>query len=236
MVGDGDSLYVGALAILATGLVVGLVNGISSSYLRMPAFLVTLATMTMASGLALTVSGGGSITGLPEALFEFGTNKVGPISIPVIVMFGAFIAGHLLLSKTVFGRKVYAVGGNPEAARVAGIHVNRIICATFLLSGLAVGIASIVLTARFDSYNASLGDGYEFTAIAAVVIGGTSLYGGRGTMAGTLLGVLMLGVINNSLNLLAVSPFYQDVVRGGIIFLAVLLDALRTRYEGRFVG
>jgi ribose/xylose/arabinose/galactoside ABC-type transport system permease subunit len=236
MVGEGMPVLVGVLAILATGVAVGLVNGFSSSYLGMPSFLVTLATLTMAEGLALTISGGGSISGLPEAFFDFGTSKVGPIPTPVIVMAAVFVAGHLVLSKTVFGRQVYAVGGNPEAARVAGIRVNRIILATFALAGLAVGIAAVILTARFNSYSGSLGQGYEFTAIAAVVIGGTSLYGGRGTMAGTLIGVLMLGVINNSLNLLGVSPFYQDVVRGGIIFLAVLLDALRTRYEARFLG
>jgi ribose/xylose/arabinose/galactoside ABC-type transport system permease subunit len=236
IVDEGSPLALGLLAMLGTAVAIGLVNGISSSYLRMPSFLVTLATLTIAQGLALTISGGGSISGLPNAFFEFGTGKVGPIPNPVIVMAAAFVVGHLVLSKTVFGRQVYAVGGNPEAARVSGIHVNRIIVATFVLGGLAVGIAAIILTARFDSYSGSLGEGYEFTAIAAVVIGGSSLYGGRGTMPGTLIGVLMLGVINNSLNLLDVSPFYQDVVRGGIIYLAVLLDALRSRYEARFIS
>jgi ribose/xylose/arabinose/galactoside ABC-type transport system permease subunit len=230
MKSGGEPWYVGVALILLVGLIVGTINGFASSKLGMPSFLVTLATLTMARGLVLTLSEGRSYYGLPPIFQGIGLGLLGPVPIPVVIMLVTFVIGHLILSRTVFGRQVYAVGGNPEAARVSGIRVERTILLTFVLSGLFSALASIVLTSRLDAFAPSMGTGYEFSAIAAVVIGGTSLYGGQGNLVGTLVGVLLIGVINNALNLMGVSAYYQDVARGGIIFAAVLFDTLRKRY------
>lgn len=229
----GQPWPVGIALIVGTGVLVGLVNGVSSAHLGMPSFLVTLATLTMARGLVLAVSGGQSIYDLPPVFSGIGLGRPLGVPVPVLVMFAVVLLGHVVLSRTVFGRYVYAVGGNPDAARVSGINVRGVVLAAFVISGLCAGVSSLVQTARFDSFTATMGTGFEFSAIAAVVIGGTSLYGGTGNMGGTLVGVLLIGVINNALNLLGVSAFYQDVVRGAVIFLAVLLDTLRTRYAAR---
>lgn len=226
----GQPWWVGLLLMFAVTLAVGVVNGVASSYLRMPSFLVTLATMIMARGLVLAISRGQNYWGLPDFYPNLGLGSVGPIPTPVLIMVTAFVVGHLLLSRTVFGRKIYAVGGNPEAARVSGIKVEWTTLMAFVVIGIFCGLASLVLTSRLNAFTPSMGTGYEFEAIASVVIGGTSLVGGEGTIWGTLVGVLILGVINNALNLMGVSVYTRDVVRGAIIFLAVLIDALRNRY------
>lgn len=230
MKSGGDPWYVGMAFFVLVGLLIGAVNGFASSKLAMPSFLVTLATLTMARGLVLTLSQGRSYYGLPDVFQTIGLGSVGPVPVPVVIMLLAYVVGHLLLSRTVFGRQVYAVGGNAEAARVSGIRVQRVIFLTFILSGLFSAVAGIVLASRLNAFTASMGTGYEFTAIAAVVIGGTSLYGGEGNLAGTLVGVLLIGVINNALNLIGVSAYYQGVASGAIIFMAVLFDSLRRRY------
>lgn len=222
--------WVGVLLIFGVSLAVGLVNGLASTYLRMPSFLVTLATMTIGRGLVLAISRGQNYWGLPDFYPNLGLGSLGPIPTPIAIMLVAFLAGHLVLSRTVFGRKVYAVGGNPDAARVSGIRVEWITLMCFILVGFFCGLAALVLTARLNSFTPQMGIGFEFAAIAAVVIGGTSLSGGEGTIGGTLVGVLIMGVINNALNLLGVSVYTQDIVRGAIIFLAVMIDALRNRY------
>ena len=227
---SGQPWYVGVIIMLVVGIVVGFINGFSSSTLGMPAFLVTLATQAIARGFVTVASGGRIWNGLPAFFNVLGTGRIGPIPNPVVIMFVVFILGHLLLSKTAFGRKVYSVGSNPKTARVSGINVNRIILLSFVLCGFLSGLSSLVLTARMDAFTPSVGIGYEFSAIAACVIGGASLFGGEGNLWGTLVGVLIMGVINNALNLLGVSAFYQDVIRGSVIFLAVLLDSTRKRY------
>jgi ribose/xylose/arabinose/galactoside ABC-type transport system permease subunit len=226
----GQPWWVGLLLIFGVALLFGLVNGFSSSFLSMPPFLVTLATVTIGRGLVLAISQGINYWGLPDFYPTLGLGTIGPVPTPVIIMLCAFIIGHILLTHTVFGRRVYAVGGNPDAARVSGINLERTILLTFVIAGLFCGLSSLVLTSRLNSFTPSMGEGFEFAAIAAVVIGGTSLFGGEGSVRGTLLGVLIIGVINNSLNLLGVSVYYQDIIRGGVIFLAVMIDALRNRY------
>lgn len=230
MKANGDPWFVGMALMLLVGLIIGAVNGFASSKLAMPSFLVTLATLTMARGLVLTLSQGRSYFGLPQIFETIGLGYIGPLPIPVVIMLVTYVFGYLLLSRTVFGRQVYAVGSNAEAARVSGIRVERIIFMTFVLCGLFSAVAGIVLTSRLNAFTASMGTGYEFTSIAAVVIGGTSLYGGEGNLAGTLVGVLLIGVINNALNLIGVSAYYQGVASGAIIFLAVLFDSLRRRF------
>ncbi|MEW6695767.1 MAG: ABC transporter permease [Bacillota bacterium] len=212
------------IAMVASG-----INGFGSSYLMMPAFIVTLAMTNVARGLALSLSGGKAIYGLPKIFSTIGNSSFLNIPIPIWIFLGCALIAHIILSKTVFGKQIYAVGGNPDAARVSGINVERVILGAFLLSGFFVGMAAFTVTARMNSYFPNVGVGYEFDAIASVVIGGTSLFGGVGWIGGTIVGVLIMGIINNALNLLNVSAFYQLVAKGLIIFLAVLIDTLKIR-------
>ena len=219
----------GILIMILVSVVLGLFNGIGVAYLKMPAFIVTLATMQMARGVALAISGGQAWYNLPPLFKMIGNSKLGPVPLPVLLFALCALTGYIILSKTVFGKQVYAVGGNPVAAKVSGINVDMVILLTFLLSGIFVGISSVTITSRMNCYFPQVGQNYEFDAIASVVIGGTSLFGGEGWIGGTILGVLIMGVINNALNLLNVSPFFQLVAKGLIIFLAVLIDTLKTR-------
>jgi ribose/xylose/arabinose/galactoside ABC-type transport system permease subunit len=182
----------------------------------------------MARGLTLQLSQGQSVYGLPGVLNWLGAAEIGGIKVSAILTLLLFVLAHLVLSRTTFGHRVYAVGGNAEAARLAGINVKQVVFATYVLAGLCVGIAAIVLIGRLDSATPNAGTGTELQVIAAVVIGGTSLFGGKGSMVGTFVGVLLIGVINNGLTLLNVSSFWVQFVQGALIFLAVLLDSFNT--------
>jgi len=213
------------LGVLGGGLM-GLLNGLVVSKGKVAPFIATLASMTILRGLALVVSGGSPITGFDSDLFSMlgGGYVAGLIPIPVVwmlLMFGLFA---FLLKKTVFGRHVYATGGNEEAARLSGVKVDQIKLWVYTLSGAMSAMAGVVLTSRLNSAQPTAGSGYELDAIAAVVLGGTSLTGGRGWIFGTLMGALLIGVLNNGLNLLGVSSFYQQVIKGVVILLAVLID------------
>jgi len=213
------------LGVLGGGLM-GLLNGLVVSTGKVAPFIATLASMTILRGLALVVSGGSPITGFDSDLFSMlgGGYVAGLIPIPVVwmlLMFGLFA---FLLKKTVFGRHVYATGGNEEAARLSGVKVDQIKLWVYTLSGAMSAMAGVVLTSRLNSAQPTAGSGYELDAIAAVVLGGTSLTGGRGWIFGTLMGALLIGVLNNGLNLLGVSSFYQQVIKGVVILLAVLID------------
>lgn len=222
--------WIGLILFFGVALISGVVNGFSIAFIKMPSFLATLATMIAFRGLVLAISKGRNYWGLPDFYQHLGLGMLGSIPISVLVMLGAFLLGHLILSRTLFGRQIYAVGGNPDAAMVSGINVEKIQILTFVVMGFFCGLSSVVLTSRFNSFTPSMAVDFPFTVIASVIIGGTSLYGGEGNMGGTLMGVLIIGIANNALNLLGVSPYYQDVARGLIIFLAVLIDALRSRF------
>lgn len=222
--------WIGLLLFFGVALISGVVNGFSSAFIKMPSFLTTLATMIIFRGLVIAISKGRNFWGLHNFYQNLGFGMLGPIPIPATVMVGAFLLGYFILSHTVFGRHIYAVGGNTEAARVSGINVERIKMLTFVVMGFFCGLSSLALTSRLNSFTPTMAIDFPFIAIAAVVIGGTSLFGGEGNMSGTFIGVLVLGVVNNALNLLSVSPYYQDVARGMVIFLAVMIDALRTRF------
>jgi len=213
------------LGVVGGGLM-GLFNGLVISKGKVAPFIATLASMTILRGLALVVSGGSPITGFDSDLFSMlgGGYVAGLVPIPVVwmlIMFGLFA---FLLKKTVFGRHVYATGGNEEAARLSGVKVDQIKLWVYTLSGAMSAMAGVVLTSRLNSAQPTAGSGYELDAIAAVVLGGTSLTGGRGWIFGTLMGALLIGVLNNGLNLLGVSSFYQQVIKGVVILLAVLID------------
>lgn len=226
----GVNQWLGILLTLVISTAFGALNGCSVAYLRMPAFLVTLATQSIGKGLALVISRGNTYRKYSPVITWLGNHSL--IGIPVLVwmMLLCMVIGFFVLHRTVYGRKVLAIGGNAEAARVSGINVRWINMSTYTLLGFFCGIASIMTVARIGSYWTALGDGIEFDVIAGVVIGGTSLSGGSGTIPGTLVGILLMGVIANALNLLGVDAYWQNVAKGVVIFIAVMIDAFRSRY------
>src|SRR5690625_695905 len=211
---------------LLIGLALGAVNGLIITKGKVAPFIATLATMTIFRGATLVYTDGKPITGLSDSFtFEMiGKGYVFGIPFPVIIMLIIFFILIFLLQNTVFGRQVYAIGGNEEASILSGIKVDRIKIWIYSLVGMLSVLAGIIMTSRLNSAQPTAGTSYELDAIAAVVIGGTSLAGGRGRIAGTLIGVLVSGVIDNGLKLLNVSSFYQKIVKGGVILVAVLLD------------
>jgi len=219
----------GVVVALVVGVLVGSFNGASATLLRLTPFIATLAMLAMARGLTQQVSQGQTIFGFPPSFTFLGNGSIAGVQAPVVVTIVVFLIGYLLLTRTSFGHQVYALGGNREAARLAGIPVRRVEFAVYALAGLCAGLAAVVLTGRLNSALASGATGLELQVIAAVVIGGTSLFGGRGSLAGTFLGVVLIGVIVNGLTLLNVNPFWQQFVQGAVIFVAVLLDALNSR-------
>ena len=226
IIGTG-SVPLGALAGVVTGSILGTMNGLLVATNRATPFIVTLGTMTFLQGVAIVMSGGSPINGT-GALFDiFGTGSLLGVSYPILVMLLAVVAVFLLLRFTAIGRYAFAIGGNEEASRLSGIPVRRVKVALYAINGLFVGVAGVILTGILDSGLPSMGTGYELRAIAAVVIGGTPLLGGRGTAVGTLGGVLLLGLVSNSMNLLGVGANYQSAVLGLIITAAVLLQKAR---------
>ncbi len=215
-----------AVALCAAGLV-GLFNGLVISTFRVSPFVVTLGTLSAVRGVALILANGQPIFGMPKHFSFLGAGYVGPIPIPVIVGAAVFLVGYFLLRWTRFGRYMYAIGGNEEAARISGIHIKRYTTLAYVACSLLSGIAGVVLSSRVRSGQPTLGDGMELESIAAVVIGGVALGGGSGTLPGVLYGAIILSVIQNGLNLMNVSTFTQYVVIGMIITVAVIFDRLR---------
>lgn len=227
----GMSEPVGLVIMFLVALAFGAINGVAVAYLNMPPFLVTLATQCIGRGLALVLTGGVSYRKLGESFSFIGKETALGLPMLIWVMAITFVLGYFLLHRTVYGRKIMAIGGNLSAARVSGINVKRVTMSVYILLGFISGLAGFITAARIGSYYAAMGQGMEFMVIAAVVIGGTSLSGGSGSILGTLVGTLLIGIINNSLNLFGVAAEYQDVARGIVIFLAVLFDAIRNRFN-----
>ncbi|WP_369165944.1 substrate-binding domain-containing protein [Streptomyces sp. AFD10] len=215
------------LAIL-TGIACGFVNGALVSYGKLPPFIATLAMLSIARGLSLVISQGSPIA-FPDSVSRLGDTLGGWLPVPVLVMIAMGLVTALVLGRTFIGRSMYAIGGNEEAARLSGLRVKRQKIVIYALSGLFAAVAGIVLASRLVSAQPQAAQGYELDAIAAVVIGGASLAGGVGKASGTLIGALILAVLRNGLNLLSVSAFWQQVVIGVVIALAVLLDTLRRK-------
>ncbi|MFH5832187.1 ABC transporter permease [Halalkalibaculum sp. DA3122] len=220
-------LIVPLMAGLAAGVLIGAFNGIVITKGNVPPFIVTLGTMTIGRGLALIISDGRPISNLSESFGYIGGGNLLGIPFPIVILGVTFAACVLLLKKTVLGRYIYAVGGNEEAARASGIDVKKIKITVYTLCGALSAVGGIILASRISTGQPNVGVAFELDAIAAVVIGGTSLSGGVGTMTGTLIGALLIGVIGNGLDLMNVSSYYQQVVMGLIIIGAVLLDNLR---------
>lgn len=214
---------------LLSGFLLGAMNGLLIAKGKMAPFIATLATMTIYRGSTLVFTNGNPITGLGNSFFFsfIGRGYLFGIPFPVVLMFLIFILLYILLHKTAFGRKTYAIGGNEKAAFIAGVKIDRIKVLIYALSGLMASISGMIITSRLNSAQPNAGQAYEMDAIAAVVLGGTSLSGGRGRIFGTLIGALIIGTLNNGLNLLGVSSFYQQIVKGIVIVIAVLLDRKR---------
>ncbi len=221
--------YVAILLGLGVGLAFGLFNGFFIAYADMPPIIVTLATMGIARGLALIYTGGYPIDGLPEMFAFFGRGSVLGVQTPVVIMLITFFLAYLLLNKTPIGRYIYAIGGNEEATRLSGVRVSRYKLLVYALSGFTSALAGLVLSSRLMSGQPNSGVSFELDAIAAVVMGGTSISGGRGAIIGTLIGAMMLGVLNNGLNMMGVSPYVQNIIKGLIILFAIYISRERKR-------
>ncbi|MEU6905577.1 substrate-binding domain-containing protein [Streptomyces coeruleorubidus] len=226
----GVPVFLAVLLAIATGIACGLVNGILISYGKLPPFIATLAMLSVARGLLLVISEGSPIA-FPDSVSRLGDTLGGWLPVPLLVMVVMGLIAAFVLGRTYIGRSMYAIGGNEEAARLSGLRVKRQKLAIYAFSGVFAAVAGVVLAARLASAQPQAADGYELDAIAAVVIGGASLAGGTGKASGTLIGALILAVLRNGLNLLNVSAFWQQVVIGVVIALAVLLDTARRKAE-----
>jgi len=214
---------------LAAGAVAGCLSGIFVAYGRVPPFIATLAMLIMARGVALAMTDGQPIVRSSGFYLLFGEGFIGPVPIPIVIMALVLLTCHFILNQTPLGSSIYAIGGNEEAARLSGIKISRIKVLVYVFSGLCSAIAGIVLAARLSSAQPNTGVGFELDAIAAVVLGGTSLMGGKGGIWGTLIGAFIIGVLNNGFNLLDVSAYYQLIAKGVIIIFAVLADQILKR-------
>ena len=234
---EGLDLYVGftvlgaILAALLAGGLLGWFNGWMITRFKVPPFVATLAMLTMARGFTMLYTNGFPITGLGDPFTYLGTGWFLGIPMPVWISILVIVVFSVLVKKTKLGRYIYAIGGNERAALLSGIKVKKIKMIVYLLAGVLSGVGGLLVTARLDSAQPNAGAGYELDSIAAVVIGGTSLSGGKGSVMGTVIGALIIGVLNNGLVLLNVSPFWQQVVKGLVILLAVVIDRVQKKGE-----
>ena len=230
MLASGMDPILTILIALLLGAILGAINGVIIAKGKVAPFIATLATMTIYRGLTLVYTEGRPVSGLGDSTtFQMlGKGYFFGIPVPVVTMILAFFALWFIMHKTTFGRRVYAVGGNEGAARLSGINTDRVKIMVYSLTGMLAALSALILTSRLNSAQPTAGTSYELDAIAAVVLGGTSLTGGRGWIFGTLVGALIIGVLNNGLNLIGVSSFFQQVVKGAVILIAVLIDRKKT--------
>jgi ribose/xylose/arabinose/galactoside ABC-type transport system permease subunit len=231
---DGPLLVVATLLVgVGVGAFAGFVNAVPVVTLNLPPFITTLAMMLMARGLAFKIAHGQPVPLASSAFNSIGTGFVSGVPVPVLWLAVMVIVFAVLLTRTRFGRYVFAIGGNEEAARLAGIDVRLVKTLVYVISGGCAAIASLLLMAKFSSGSPNTGIGNELQSIAAVVVGGTSLAGGRGSVVTTFFGALLIGLLNNVMNLLNIESYTQDIVLGAVILIAVVVDELRKRYLAR---
>lgn len=224
-----EMVWAAILVAIMVGTLVGLVNGLVISRLSVPPFVATLGTLTAASGLAYAIGGGAPINGLPQAFGSLANTRLLGFQLPVFFMIAGFVILGVIMRYTTWGLRVYAVGGNRKAAEVAGVNAKRVLTSVYVISGMLAGISGVILASRVISGPPNLGSGYELYAIAAVVIGGASLMGGRGTVWGTLVGLLLIQTLNNGLDIMVVPAYWQKVISGALIVAAVAVDVWASR-------
>ncbi|WP_308467921.1 ABC transporter permease [Rathayibacter soli] len=227
----GHNLFIPLAAALVVGFLAGAVNGIVISWLNVPPFIATLGMLTLASGLAYAIGNGAPINGLSASYGGYANTEIFGITIPVILMIVAILVFAFLMQRTAYGLRIYAIGGNRLAAEIAGVRSRRTLFSVYAISGVLAGISGLMLSSRVITGAPNLGSGYELDAIAAVVIGGASLMGGRGTIWGTVIGLLLIQTINNGLDLQLVPAYWQDVIKGAIIVAAVGVDVWASRHR-----
>ena len=224
-----DNTFVAIVAAVAAGAVIGFVNGAVIAYLRINALITTLATMEIVRGLGFIVSHGQAVGVSSDTFIALGGLTLGGVSLPIWVTLICFIVFGVMLNHTIYGRNTLAIGGNPEASRLAGINVERTRVLIFLVQGAVTALAGVILASRITSGQPNAAQGFELNVISACVLGGVSLLGGRATISGVVVGVLIMGTVENVMNLLNIDAFYQYLVRGAILLAAVLLDQLKNR-------
>ena len=225
----GHSWVVACLVAFVAALAFGAFNGFMIAYVGFQPFIATLATVTMGSGIALAYSDGKPYIISDPSFLKIGQGYLGPIPIPVILLVLVVIIGLIILKTTTFGRYVFAIGGNKEAAKLSGVKTKRVEIAVYIISSLCASVVGLILSARISSGQPTAGAGYELDAIAATAIGGTSMSGGVGSLTGTVFGFILLGLMTNSMNLLNINSFYQEIVKGILIIIAVFLDMTSKR-------
>jgi ribose transport system permease protein len=230
---SGYSVPVAVICGLLSGVAIGAVNGLIISLTTIPPFIVTLATMNIARGIAYVYTGGQPIRVMSESFNFIGAGYVGSLPVPVIYMVVIVFISYLILNRSKMGRHIYAVGGNNQAAQFSGINTRKVKFFVYTLSGLLSGIAGVVLASRMFSGQPTAGQGAEMDAIAAVVLGGTSMSGGVGKIGGTVIGGLIIGILSNGLNLLNINSFWQYIVKGVVILLAVFIDYIKEKESSK---
>jgi ribose transport system permease protein len=225
--GTPISIVLGILSGVALGAVIGFINGLNIVYLKMAPFIATLAMMSIARGAALVYTKGQPIFGLPKSFIFIGNGYLGPIPFSVIVMLVIFGIAVWISEFTPFGRIVYAMGGNEEATRLAGINVKKYRILIYMMSGISVGIAGVIFTALLASAQPAAGEPFLFNSITGAIMGGVALFGGSGTMVGVLIGTILIGVVDNGQALMNIDPYVQHVVKGVIVLIAVTISAVR---------
>lgn len=229
IVGYPVAIYIAIPVMLLVGAGWGVINGLSVSRISMPALIVTLAMWQITKGVGFHMSEGRAIGQLPDSLAFLGLGKVAGVPVPVIIFMVTAVVGYFVLHHTTYGRSVYATGGNPVSSWLSGINIRNVLFSVYLISGFLAGLAGTIMTSRTMSTSMRTLEGLELDTIAAVVVGGVSLFGGRGTMIGVVLGVIIIGVINNGMSVMGASPAMVGIVKGIIIYTAVALDYIRRR-------
>jgi len=224
------NLFLGLAAGIGIGIAFGLINGVIVAFAKVPAFIATLATMSAITGITLIYTQGEPIWNLPSSFDFIGQGNLADIPFSIILMALAFVCAWIILDRMKYGRHVYAVGGNIKASRAAGIKISGVLISVYAISGLLSAIGGIVLASRLGTAEPTAGSGYELDAIAAVVLGGTSLFGGEGWVVGTIIGGYIIAVLNNGMTIMNISSYYQEVVKGLVILLAVMLTSFGKKY------
>jgi ribose transport system permease protein len=224
-----DQLWLAVVGAVVVGFLAGMVNGFFVSIVNVPPFIATLGMLTAGSGIAYAIGGGAPINGLPQGFSRIANAELLGLKIPVVVMILGIITAAVVMKRTTYGLRVYAVGGNRTAAEIAGVRTRSVLFSVYAVSGVLAGLSGVMLASRVISGPPNLGQGYELDAIAAVVIGGASLMGGRGTVWGTALGLLLIQTLNNGLDILIVPAYWQDVIKGVLIVAAVAVDVWSAR-------